>query len=572
MSTSFNFRCKYQMDTFSATGKVTELEALLQDHLANGTPLEYTESSLDYASLYGKIEVLDWWLQAYLNHGIPLLYSSAITNTSCVAHLDWIWSKFSLHNMEFKYSEYAVDKASLRGNIEVLDWWLRLYLNHGVEMKYSEYAVDSASGFTKINVLDWWLKAHLNHGIPLLYTREAIDDISSKSLDKMLSTVSFGTDTVDSDPSFESKLIMDWWWRLHTDYNFPLLYTENCVDTACKYGDVEMLEWWFTMYQNHKLPILYTTAALDNLNQNQPQILELWRRIYVDCGLPLLYTNKAFNRVIENNYVNAIEWWFTMVQDYDLAFDFTSETVEMAATKGMYIVKLLYDQHLLHNYTWCVSPKAIVNAHNYQHSDVLEWMDSNGFITCCPDGLLDNSNMIYSTELLDWWWKKCQERKWEFSYTSEAVVRCAKFNNREVLQWWYNAHHKYGIDFLYTSKIMDEISAYNHIDQMNWWLQLHLNGEFTLKYTSSAVDGASMNNKMGVLDWWLRAYVEHDIPFLYTPNATNILFYQNSREMLDWWLQAKINYGFKFYYDEKMIPSLMGDLKEWWDTNKDKLI
>jgi len=65
------------------------------------------------------------------------------------------------------YSEYALDNASMRGNIRILDWWK----NSGLELKYSQNVLLDASQYNNIEVLTWWF----NSGLPLKYSTELLD-------------------------------------------------------------------------------------------------------------------------------------------------------------------------------------------------------------------------------------------------------------------------------------------------------------------------------------------------------------------------------------------------------------
>ena len=64
--------------------------------------------------------------------------------------------------LHLKYSEYAINSASMYGKVNSLEWWK----NSGLELKYTENGMNLASVNKKINVLEWWKKS----GLPLKYT------------------------------------------------------------------------------------------------------------------------------------------------------------------------------------------------------------------------------------------------------------------------------------------------------------------------------------------------------------------------------------------------------------------
>jgi hypothetical protein len=71
-----------------------------------------------------------------------------------------------------KYSEDAINYASILGHVEVLEWWKIISELFHIELKYNSYAIDYASMKGHIDVLEWWK----NSGLPLKYTTKALEE------------------------------------------------------------------------------------------------------------------------------------------------------------------------------------------------------------------------------------------------------------------------------------------------------------------------------------------------------------------------------------------------------------
>uniref|UniRef100_A0A6C0E8D7 Ankyrin repeat protein n=1 Tax=viral metagenome TaxID=1070528 RepID=A0A6C0E8D7_9ZZZZ len=118
---------------------------------------KYSEVAMNLASMNGHINVLTW----FLNNISKPLYNEAVELASSygqVAVLEW-WKNSGLI---LYYSDQAMDMASCNGHVEVLEWWK----NSGLPLKYTamslEMAYPRSFSFEKhLNVCKWWVKSGL---------------------------------------------------------------------------------------------------------------------------------------------------------------------------------------------------------------------------------------------------------------------------------------------------------------------------------------------------------------------------------------------------------------------------
>lgn len=118
---------------------------------------------------------------------------------------------------------------------EVLDWWNIVFNGQKLskKLKYSELAMDNASIKNNIPVLDWWLK---NFKEGLKYSHVALDMASANGCMEAL-----------------------YWWK---NSSLPMKYTENAVDLASKNNHINVLNWWFIYSRTHSIKMKYTAMAL----------------------------------------------------------------------------------------------------------------------------------------------------------------------------------------------------------------------------------------------------------------------------------------------------------------------
>jgi hypothetical protein len=128
-------------------------------------PLDYSEKTLDRASIQNYTEVIAWWF----NSGLPLRYSTkSLDGPSRNNHPDVLQLWFS-SGLPLKYSTNALEWASEKGHVNILQLWF----NSGLPLKYSTNALEWASEKGHVNILQLWF----NSGLPLKYSNNLLDYI-----------------------------------------------------------------------------------------------------------------------------------------------------------------------------------------------------------------------------------------------------------------------------------------------------------------------------------------------------------------------------------------------------------
>ena len=92
------------------------------------------------------------------------------------------------------------------------------------------------------------------------------------------------------------------WWCAQDD--IPKDYGDDCVDEACRHGQIEVLEWWRSNSANG-LPLQYTEAALENASaRGHLHVLTWWKQ----SGLPLK-VGRVMDLASKSGHVHVLEWW-----------------------------------------------------------------------------------------------------------------------------------------------------------------------------------------------------------------------------------------------------------------------
>lgn len=91
------------------------------------------------------------------------------------------------------------------------------------------------------------------------------------------------------------------WWRSQDD--IPKDYGDDCIDEACRHGQLEVLEWWRT--RSGGLPLQYTEAALENASaRGHLHVLAWWK----SSGLPLK-VGRVMDLASKSGHVDVLDWW-----------------------------------------------------------------------------------------------------------------------------------------------------------------------------------------------------------------------------------------------------------------------
>lgn len=113
------------------------------------------------------------------------------------------------------------------------------------------------------------------------------------------------------------------WWRAQED--IPKDYGDDCIDEACRHGQIDVLEWWRT--GSGGLPLQYTEAALENASaRGHLHVLSWWKK----SGLPLK-VGRVMDLASKSGHVGVLEWWRTR-SGIEVKYD--NGTLEHASRAG----------------------------------------------------------------------------------------------------------------------------------------------------------------------------------------------------------------------------------------------
>lgn len=242
---------EYALDSASRKGHINVLNFWKRLYLKDWVQLKYSRLSIDATK---SIEVLNFWFNMNTTYGVQLKYSAEhLDNCNSVDILNFWYeiSKIYDNKIYLKYTKWALNNASTRGNIEILDWWL----NHrnALRLKYTEHAIDNASSNGHVHVLEWWLGNR--YYLPLKYSNASID---------------FASDSGHID-------VLDWWLYYHKKGMIEFKYTDYAVNLASKNGFIKVLDWWLYAYRFCKIPFLFTSWAIEWACDN-PLTTQWWKQ------------------------------------------------------------------------------------------------------------------------------------------------------------------------------------------------------------------------------------------------------------------------------------------------------
>lgn len=129
---------------------------MLDCWLHSGLPVRYTTDAFTNATIFANTAV-KWWIDH--NDVLPIKYEKDIVTTASIygntTVLDWLLSQELVVN-------YGPDCIDYAHSVDVLEWWFTKSKTNGLEFKYTEKAIDNASLGKQVEFLEWWINSGLD--------------------------------------------------------------------------------------------------------------------------------------------------------------------------------------------------------------------------------------------------------------------------------------------------------------------------------------------------------------------------------------------------------------------------
>ena len=89
--------------------------------------------------------------------------------------IKWFYNKHKTDNLEFRYTEYAVDNAARNGHLELIEWFWEKSKTDNLEFRYTDNAVQWAAKKGHLDVIEWFWEKSKPDNLEFRYTDNAVD-------------------------------------------------------------------------------------------------------------------------------------------------------------------------------------------------------------------------------------------------------------------------------------------------------------------------------------------------------------------------------------------------------------
>ena len=293
--------------------------------------------------------------------------------------------------------------------------------------------------------------------------------------------------------------------------NNKVLYVNDIIICACKYGHIQVLEW----FKNSGYKFKYNETPINYASKNgHIQVLEWFK----NSGYEFKYSNNAINYASENGQIQVLEWF----KNSGYEFKYDKDTIIYKVPKFGHIQVLEWFKNS--GYEFKYDENAIDYASSFGNVQVLEQQYnehpnsySGGFyftigefihlfhnygcnlrIVEIPENenfkmvkISDNfkANMIIFKEKYDLKNLKIVNVEKLLNIDKNLLELCiliaSKYGIVEILEWFKNSDY----EFKYTENAINKASQYGHIQVLEWFK----NSGYEFKYDWWAINYASKN-------------------------------------------------------------------------------
>jgi hypothetical protein len=210
-------------------------------------------------------------------------------------------------------------------------------------------------------------------------------------------------------------------------FGSQLKYTENALDRASEYGQINVLNWWV----KSNLPLKYTSNALIRASSNgYINVLNWWR----ESNLPLKYDKVIiFENACNNCSLDVLDWWYKSGLKNQSESEYSDSEIIINRVCG---------------YSNYFDKGKIL--------DLLEWWKNTVYPLQYSEYTLDNVKRI---DVLEWWVKSNLPLK----YTGRLLTNVSERQDIDMLEWWKNS----GLPLKYNVHIINNMIF--RFDMLKWW-------------------------------------------------------------------------------------------------------
>lgn len=164
------------------------------------------------------------------------------------------------------------------------------------------------------------------------------------------------------------------WWRAQSD--IPKVYGDECIDEACRHGQLDVLDWWWNnTLPNHLPPSQSRTSSSSSLSctttvsatpipttssSSQPSADQSLSPLY------MLYSEAALENASARGHIHVLKWWAQSGLPLRVG-----RVMDLASKMG--------------------------------HTDVLEWWLRSGVEVKYDHGSLEHASRNGRVDVLSWW-------------------------------------------------------------------------------------------------------------------------------------------------------------------------